>query len=69
MFDFFLKVSNSSEDHGFNDRFYGEANNEPIMPEINGQTELLSLDVIQNVNIPISSKKTLFCLEEFQFIS
>ncbi|XP_017461038.1 PREDICTED: oxidation resistance protein 1-like [Rhagoletis zephyria] len=42
-------ISNSSEEHSFAERF-GLEPSEPILPDINGQTELLTADIIRNLS-------------------
>ncbi|KAJ6223366.1 hypothetical protein RDWZM_001911 [Blomia tropicalis] len=42
-------ISNSSEEYSFAERFGAEPS-EPILPDINGQTELLTVDIIRNLS-------------------
>ncbi|KAH7636295.1 tbc and lysm domain containing protein [Dermatophagoides farinae] len=42
-------VSNSSEEHSFAERYHLELSNEPILPELIGTTEMLDVDIIQNL--------------------
>ena len=51
-----LKVSNSSEEHSFAERYHLELSNEPILPELIGTTEMLDVDIIQNVSFVCSER-------------
>ncbi|KAH9420393.1 hypothetical protein DERP_014012 [Dermatophagoides pteronyssinus] len=42
-------VSNSSEEHSFAERYHLEMSNEPILPDLIGTSELLNVDIIQNL--------------------
>ncbi|OTF79329.1 TBC and LysM domain containing protein [Euroglyphus maynei] len=42
-------VSNSSEEHSFAERYHLELPNEPMLPELIGTSEMLNVDIIQNL--------------------
>lgn len=62
-----MKISNSSEDHSLVERF-GLEPSEPILPDILGQTELLTPDIVKNVSVSFIDDVTFFFLFLLGFI-